>query len=657
MATKVRPVGQPPPEGRIAITDVTPVVSCGRYPAKAVQGQELPLRASVFTDGHQALLVRAAWRSLDGRRTWRRVWLEPQIDDLWTGVMTFSELGAAQFRIEAWFDHFHSWQSDYRRWQRARIDATAELPTGLALLTGLVPQLPPGPRAQVLRRLAQLEGAPPSRWQRFLLSPRLGARVAQALVRTPATLSPVFPVYVERERALVGAWYEMFPRSEGATQDRSGTFASAAPRLEVVAAMKFDVVYLPPIHPIGSTGRRGPNNVPAAGPTDPGSPWAIGSKDGGHTAVHPDLGSLADFGAFLARARELGLEVALDYALQCSPDHPWVLQHPEWFLHRPDGSIRSAENPPKRYDDVLPLDFECLAWERLWRACYAILEFWIAKGVAIFRVDNPHTKPLTFWAWVFARLRAEHPEVVMLAEAFTRPALMEELSKLGFSQSYTYFTWRSTKAELRSYLAHLTRTSVDYLRPNFFANTPDILTKELQQGGPGAFRLRLLLAATLSPSYGIYSGFEVCENLPQGAFTEEYHNSEKYQYRPRDWDRPESLAPLATRLNQIRRDHPALRQLHRLHFHLTDDPEVLAYSKNTPGHDDVVLVVVNLDPRRTRTVRLSLAMSRLGLKPGARFPIQELLLEPGSRATWEGRLQELRLDPAEGPGRVFWIRP
>ncbi|MGH7610945.1 MAG: maltotransferase domain-containing protein [Candidatus Dormibacteria bacterium] len=656
VANRLEPALPSPAPGGIAISDVTPVVACGRFPAKAVLEQLVPVRANVFTDGHQALLVRAAWRSR-GRPSWHHAWLEPHIDDLWVGAMSFSALGAAEFRIEAWPDRFHSWQTDYRRWLRAKVDATAELPAGRALLGELLPLLPATTRTQLERRIARLEGASPEGWRRFLLSPRLASRLAAAVARTPATRSATFPVYVERERALVGAWYEFFPRSEGASEARSGTFATAAQRLTAISQMGFDVVYLPPIHPIGRTARRGPNNSPVAGPDDPGSPWAIGGPEGGHTSVHPQLGTLDDFANFQATARGLGLEVALDYTLQCSPDHPWVREHPEWFMHRPDGSIRTAENPPKRYDDVLPFDFECPDWRQLWEACYQILEFWISHGVRIFRVDNPHTKPLPFWAWLIGRLRREHPEVVMLAEAFTRPALMDELSKLGFSQSYTYFTWRSTKAELRSYLTRLTRTSVDYLRPNFFVNTPDILTRELQQGGPAAFRSRLLLAATLSPSYGIYSGFELCENQPHGPQTEEYLNSEKYQYRPRDWGAPNSLAPLITRLNDIRRQHPALRQLHRLHFHLTDDPKVLAYSKHTEGHSDVVLVLVNLDPTRVRSARLSLAMSRLGLRPRARFRVQGLLSPTGPEETWEGRLREVRLDPARGPGQVLWIRP
>ena len=639
---------------RIAIGQVTPLVDDGTLPAKAVQGETIPVRARIFADGHLALRARVRWRSGGSGKgpSWRDAPLRADSDDFWLSEMEFSFLGAAEFQVEAWVDVFEGWRRDYRRWLRIGARAEGELVLGVQLVRQSLPRWPETARAAAADRLDSLLTEEPSQLQHYLLEPSLAANMARALVLTTPTRSRRFPVWVERPRALFGSWYEMFPRSEGSDGRRSGTLATAEARLPALAEMKFDVVYLPPIQPIGQTGRRGRNNAPVAKSGEPGSPWAIGSAAGGHTAINPDLGGLDDFRHFLARAGGLGLELAMDYALQCSPDHPWVTQHPDWFLHRPDGSIRTAENPPKRYDDILPLDFECADWQALWDACYGILNFWIGQGVKIFRVDNPHTKPLPFWAWLIAQLRASHPEVVMLAEAFTRAALMEELSKLGFSQSYTYFTWRSTKSELRSYLTHLTRVSVDYLRPNFFANTPDVLTRELQQGGPGTFKRRLVLAATLSPTYGIYSGFELYENRPQSQNSEDYWDSEKYQYRPRNWDQPGSLAPLVTRLNQIRRDHPSLQQLRRLFFHESADPELLVYSKHTADRSDVLLVVVDLATDRPRRAKFSLALKRLGLGPEARFQVHELLSD--STSTWCGRDQEIELDGAV-PARIYWV--
>ncbi|HUY08628.1 MAG TPA: maltotransferase domain-containing protein [Candidatus Dormibacteraeota bacterium] len=640
---------------RIVINQVTPHVEGGRLAAKAALGEEVPVRACVFSEGQPTLLVKVRWRMAGGApaNDWAYLRLQGRLDDFWIGNITFSGIGPAEFQIEAWRDRFGSWRQDYRRWLRAKADPTPELPTGIQLVLTGAALLEPRVRAGIERRLEQLSSGPTSTLQNYLLSAQLARLMAEALARSSPARSPRVPIWVERSRALFGSWYELFPRSEGSDGLSSGTLVSARSRLAEVAAMKFDVVYLPPIHPIGTTARRGRNNAPVAAPGEPGSPWAIGASAGGHTAVHPDLGSLEDFRGFLRAAEDLGMEVALDYTLQCSPDHPWVQEHPDWFEHRPDGTIRPAENPPKRYDDVFPLDFTCSDWRGLWEACYQILEFWIAQGVQIFRVDNPHTKPVPFWAWVFTRLRQSHPEVILLAEAFTRPALMAELSKVGFSQTYTYFTWRSTKFELRTYLTQLTKKTADYLRPNFFTNTPDILTEELQQGGPPAFRYRLVLAATLSPTYGIYSGYELCENRPQKPKSEEYWDSEKYQYRPRDWSQPGSLASLITQLNQIRRDHPALQQLRRLYFHRTDDPQVLAYSKHTADRADVILVVVNLDPDRVHraTVRLSLKQLTAHSRPTLR--VHDLL--GGTVATWTGSTQVIELDPSQAPSRIFWV--
>ena len=642
---------------RIVINEVSPAVDGGQIPAKVAVREQLPVRACVFSEGQPALLVRARYRAAaeSGPTPWRHQLLRGQIDDFWVGNISFPNPGPAEFQVEAWRDEFGSWRQDYRRWLRARADPRQELPKGAWLMRLAAEALPVPTRDRIHRHLDQLAAHSDARLEAYLLSPQASRLMVQALIRCPPARSPSMPLWVERELALFGSWYELFPRSEGSDGKSSGTFLSARSRLAGVAAMGFDVVYLPPVHPIGTTARRGRNNAPVAKPGEPGSPWAIGSPAGGHTAVHPDLGTLAEFREFLRSGAELGLEVALDYALQCSPDHPWVAEHPDWFEHRPDGSIRAAENPPKRYDDVFPLDFTCPDWRQLWQACYEILEFWIGQGVRIFRVDNPHTKPVPFWAWVFRRLRAAHPDVILLAEAFTRPALMGELSKVGFSQSYTYFTWRSTKSALRSYLTQLTTASADYLRPNFFANTPDILTQELQVGGPAAFRTRLILAATLAPSYGIYSGFELCEDQPQAPGSEEYWDSEKYQYRPRDWNRATSLAPLISQVNRIRREHPALQQLRRLHFHRTDNAQVLAYSKHTADRSDVVLTIINLDPRQPQRATVSLARRQLSRRPRQRYRVHDLL--QGTASTWTGFVHEVELDPAAAPAQILWLEP
>lgn len=642
---------------RIIINNVSPQVEEGRLPAKAVTNEQLPVRACVFSDGQQALLVRVRWRMSTGGAggEWLSAPLEGRLDDYWTGNISYSSTGAAEFQIQAWRNEFGSWRQGYRRWLRAGADPSLELQTGLHLLRTLLAGLSGASRDAAERHITRAERGPTRSLQNYLLSPGVANLAAEALARTPPTQSVPLPVWVERPLALFGSWYEMFPRSEGAHGTKSGTLISAQSRLPALADMHFDVVYLPPVHPIGTTARRGRNNSPVAKPGEPGSPWAIGTPSGGHTAVHPDLGSLDDFKSFVKSAADLGLEVALDYALQCSPDHPWVTEHPDWFEHRQDGSIRAAENPPKRYDDVFPLNFSCANWRQLWLACYEILEFWISQGVRIFRVDNPHTKPVPFWAWVVERLRASHPDVIMLAEAFTRPALMGELSKVGFSQSYTYFTWRSTKRELRSYLTLLTKKTADHLRPNFFVNTPDILTAELQRGGPPKFRLRLILAATLSPTYGIYSGYELFENKPQSKGSEEYWDSEKYQYRPRDWDQPGSLAPLIAQINQIRREHPALQQLRRLQFHRTDNPSVLAYSKHTADRSDVVLTLANLDPSRSHRATVELSITHLGPKPRERIQAHDLLA--GTTSTWTGPTHDVHFRPDQLPAQILWIQP
>jgi starch synthase (maltosyl-transferring) len=497
---------------------------------------------------------------------------------------------------------------------------------------------------------------------------RIAAATAPALVavltahplRELLTRSPMYQIWVDRPRALFSSWYEMFPRSEGAELDppRSGTFATAAQRLPAIAAMGFDVVYLPPIHPIGEVHRKGPNNTLVAGPDDPGSPWAIGSEAGGHDAVHPDLGTIDDFDEFVGKARAVGLEVALDLALQCAPDHPWAKNHPEWFTVRSDGSIAYAENPPKKYQDIYPLNFDGDP-AGLYHEVLRVVKHWVDHGVRIFRVDNPHTKPVEFWEWLIAEVKATDPDVLFLSEAFTRPPMMATLAKVGFTQSYTYFTWRNTKWELETYGRELIETA-HFMRPNFFVNTPDILPGYLVDGGPAAFKVRAVVAAMMSPSWGVYAGYELFENVPMRPGSEEYFNSEKYTYRPRDWAAAEregrSLAPYLSTLNRIRKNHPALHWLRNLRFHHADGDEIMVMSKRYgEGRDaDVVLVVVNLDPRNARETTVRLDLPALGMDWGETFDVHDEI--SGANYQW-GHENYVRLDPAIEPAHIFTVRP
>ncbi len=654
MPSRSAPPPLPSSIRRVQIAEITPAVDCGRRPAKAAQGETVPIKARIFCDGRSRLRARVLWRGLGSSpEAWRASFLIPGYDDFWYGEVSFPKIGPAEYRVEAWEDHFGTWRADILRRIEVGADPGPELEAGWDLLERSLRRIPPPHRFRIAEQGRASRRADQDQQLGFLTAERLVELLGEIVPARAVAQSQPLPMWVERTRAMAGAWYELFPRSQGSDGTHSGTLRSTAAALPDIAAMGFDIVYLPPIHPIGETNRRGANNAAVAGPGDPGSPWAIGSQAGGHTAIHPELGTLDDFRHLLATAEALGMEIALDYALQCSPDHPWVREHPDWFAHRPDGTIRPAENPPKRYDDIYPLDFSCRSWRSLWEACYQILEHWIAQGVRIFRVDNPHTKPVPFWAWVIARLRQEHPEVVLLAEAFTRPAMMRELGRLGFSQSYTYFTWRTTKDELTAYLTELSTETVDYLRPNLFANTPDILTEELQRGGPGAFRYRLLLAATLGASYGIYSGFELAEGDAVHDGREEYLDSEKYQFRPRDFTAAHSLRPLIARVNEIRRQHPCLRQFRRLDFHWSDDPAIMCYSKTTPGLDDALLMVVNLDPWQAHATTVHLDLAKLGVGSDERFSVRDLLT--GEEFSWQGPHNYVSLDPRRYPGHILQV--
>ncbi len=571
------------------------------------------------------------------------------------GSFGVDRLGRWTFTVDAWTDRFETWRMDLRKKADAKVDVALDLLTG-AQLVDEAAAAARGRDAAKLQHRAQTLRDPA-----VAIAERVGAALSaelDALVQRhlpPADLASAlaeYPVDVDRERAAFAAWYEMFPRSQSPKPHTYGTFADTERQLPRLADLGFDVVYLPPIHPIGTTNRKGRNNALIAGPDDVGSPWAIGGEAGGHTAVDPRLGTLADFEHLVRSARSLGLEIALDYALQCSPDHPWLRDHPDWFFIQPDGSIRHAENPPKTYEDIYPPNFWCEDRQALWDACRDIFRFWIERGVRIFRVDNPHTKPYAFWAWVLGEIRRDHPDVIFLAEAFTRPARMKGLAKLGFSQSYTYFTWRNTAWELREYLNELAHTEmVEYFRPNFFANTPDILHEYLQAGGRPAFRARLLLAATLSPTYGIYSGFELCENVPREEGSEEYQHSEKYELRPRQWDAPGNLDADLRAINRIRRENPALRRLRNVRFHDSEDDAVLFYHKAAPGND--LLVAVNLDPHHVRETMVHVPLVDLGLRDDQPFEVEDLLT--GTRYTWQGSRNYVRLDPAERPGHLLRV--
>ncbi|WP_381555111.1 alpha-1,4-glucan--maltose-1-phosphate maltosyltransferase [Streptomyces eurythermus] len=642
--------------GRIPILDVRPVVQHGRRPAKAVTGESFEVTATVFREGHDAVAANVVLRDPAGRPgPWTPMRELAPGTDRWGATVTAGETGRWTYTVEAWSDPLTTWREHARIKIPAGIDTELVLTEGARLYERAAAGVPEAERGPVLDAVAALRDRDrPAAWR---LASALAPEVDEVLARYPlrelVTASDPMPLLVERERALYGSWYEFFPRSEGTAERPHGTFRTAARRLKAIADMGFDVVYLPPVHPIGTTHRKGPNNSLTAGPDDVGVPWAIGSPEGGHDAVHPALGTLEDFDHFVAEAGRLGLEVALDFALQCSPDHPWVEKHPEWFHHRPDGSIAYAENPPKKYQDIYPLAFDA-DMDGLVAETLRILRHWMAHGVRVFRVDNPHTKPVVFWERVIAGINRTDPDVIFLAEAFTRPAMMHTLAQIGFQQSYTYFTWRNGKQELTEYLTELTGEAAAYMRPNFFANTPDILPAYLQHGGRPAFEVRAVLAATLSPAWGIYSGYELCENTPLREGAEEYLDSEKYQLKPRDWEAAEregrTIAPLITRLNTIRRRHVALQRLRNLHFHHADQDAVLVYSKRTGT--DTVVVVVNLDPHHTQEATVSLDMPRLGLDWHESVPVRDELT--GETYHW-GRANYVRLEPGHRPAHVFTV--
>ena len=661
--------------GRIPIINVTPVVECGRIPAKAIPGEDLVIGATVFREGHDLVGVSAVLYDPEGTEI-QRVRMHPVGIglDRWGGMLRPEGTGAWSFAVEGWADLYSTWHHNAEVKINAGVDTELMLAEGAALFRGAAAQRT-GDDARVFDAAAAAladTGLP--------VEDRLAAAGAEAVlavldrdpIRDLVTSSARYPLHVERELAGRGAWYEFFPRSEGAKMDpatrqwTSGTFRTAARSLERVAAMGFDVIYLPPVHPIGVTHRKGPNNTLVAGPGDPGSPWAIGSSEGGHDAIHPDLGTFEDFDAFVDTARELGLEVAIDLALQASPDHPWVTSHPEWFTTRVDGSIAYAENPPKKYQDIYPLNFDN-DFTGLSEEILRIVLMWIGHGVKIFRVDNPHTKPLMFWEWLIRTVNEKHPEVIFLAEAFTRPPMMHALGMAGFQQSYTYFTWRNTRKELEEYFTEVSSESAAFFRPNFFVNTPDILTEFLQYGGPAAFKIRAVLASTASPLWGVYAGYELFEHVARPG-AEEYIDNEKFEYKERDFAAAEaegrSLAPYITRLNEIRHTHPALGDLQNLTVHSTTDESIVAYSKHKevrpgdPTSRDTLIIVVNIDPHSARECGVSLDLEALHLDPAdfnedGTFWVDDLL--SGQSWRW-GANNYVRLDAHFEPAHILSVR-
>jgi starch synthase (maltosyl-transferring) len=653
--------------GRIPITDPSPVVSCGRWPARAVVGEVITVSATVFREGHDAVGANVAVTRPDGSPgPYTPMRLVGQGTDRYAAEVLIDAPGEWSFAIEAWSDPGETWRHaiEVKADAGQGLDEVAvDLEDGAQVLERALPGLPSTVQPALVHAIATLRDEQLDDVHDRIapaLSPTLVTALHEHPLRDLVTVEGPYQIWVDRQRALYGSWYEFFPRSEGASLDppRSGTFATAAERLPAIAEMGFDVVYLPPIHPIGEVNRKGPNNTLTPGPDDPGSPWAIGSRHGGHDAIHPDLGTLEDFDDFVARARDLGMEVALDLALQCAPDHPWAKEHPEWFTVKSDGSIAYAENPPKKYQDIYPVNFDRDP-EGIYAEVLRVVRHWSSHGVRIFRVDNPHTKPVAFWERLIAEVKSTEPDVLFLAEAFTRPAMMHTLGKIGFTQSYTYFTWRTEKQELTDYLLELSQDAADYMRPNFFVNTPDILHAYLQYGGPAAFKVRAVLAALLSPTWGVYSGYELFEHVPVRAGSEEYLNSEKYQYRPRNWARAEaegrSLAPYLTMLNRVRREHPSLHWLRNLTFHWCDSPEILAFSKTLvrDGQRDTVIGVVNLDPHATRETTLHLDMSALGHDWSDVIEVKD---EVTGQHFWWGEQPYVRLDPHTEPAHVLTVR-
>jgi starch synthase (maltosyl-transferring) len=637
---------------RAVIEAITPEVDCGRFPIKRIVGDEVVVEADAFADGHDVVVAVLRDRPAGASGEWRETPMTSIHNDRWRATFTVDRVGRHEYQVVAWTEAWQTWRGDLQKRLDAGQDVKVDLLIGAALVEAAAVRATTGADQRSLAEAATTMRTDPQ----MALDVELQVLMTRHADRANAVESEVHGVVVDPVRAGFSSWYELFPRSTG-ENGRHGTFRDVIRRLDYVERLGFDVLYLPPIHPIGTTFRKGPNNVTTAGPGDPGVPWAIGSPDGGHSAVHPELGTIDDFRALVAAAGRKGIQIALDIAFQASPDHPAVQEHPSWFRQRPDGTVQYAENPPKKYQDIYPFDFESDDWEGLWRHLHGVFAFWIGQGVTIFRVDNPHTKAFPFWEWAIGELKREHPETLFLAEAFTRPKVMYRLAKLGFSQSYTYFTWRNTKSELQSYFEELSRPPVaDFFRPNAWPNTPDILHEVLQHGGRPAFEGRLILAATLSANYGIYgAAYELQEHTPREPGSEEYLASEKYEIKDWDLSREDSLAPLITLVNAARRAHPALQRNDGLRFHPIDDDELLAYTKRSRDGLDIVLTIASLDFRTVRRGTVELPLEELGLPADRPYEAEDLL--GGSVQLWHGARQAVEIDPAILPARILHLRP
>jgi starch synthase (maltosyl-transferring) len=640
----------------VLIENLHPLIDGGRYPIKRIVGEDLVVEADIFKDGHDVVAAVLKWRVL-GKRAWRETPMTFVDNDRWRGVCTLYGETIHEYTVEAWTDTFRSWQHEFAKKFEAGIsDLRSEALEGAALVEAAATRARDRADAVRLREFSeQIARGVSLEVYAVARSGELEVLMATYPDRATATqYDPPPCVFVDRPAALFGAWYEFFPRSAEGRGDCGSTFRDCLPRVDDAKAMGFDVIYFPPIHPIGHTNRKGRNNSVTCEPGDPGVPWAIGSEAGGHKAVEPSLGTLADFEWLEKEVRKRGMEIALDFAINCSPDHPYVKEHPEWFYKRPDGTIKYAENPPKKYEDIYPLNFRCETWRELWAELKSVVLFWAERGVRIFRVDNPHTKPVAFWEYLIKGVREKYPDTIFLSEAFTRPKMMKALAKAGFNQSYTYFTWRNSKQELIDYFTELTQTEMsEYFHPNLWPNTPDILPFVLQEGGRPAFMIRVALAATLSPLYGIYSGYELCENkaLPG---REEYLDSEKYQYKERNWNAPGNIKDWIARLNKIRRENRALQLYTNLRFHPAENDAILFYSKMTAARDNIILIVVNLDPFRKQTSFVYVPIDQFGQMESDVYEVKDLLSD--ATYPWRGRRNYVELDPEIQPAHIFLVR-
>ncbi|RJR19723.1 MAG: alpha-1,4-glucan--maltose-1-phosphate maltosyltransferase [Nitrospiraceae bacterium] len=641
---------------RVVIENVKPEIDGGRYPVKRVVGEAVTVTADIFTDGHDSISASLLYRR-DSESGWKESPMKFISNDSWHGEFTVEQAGKYYYTVRAWIDHFTTWQKDLKK----RVDAGQDLRVPLLVGSGFIRKALNTASGEDKKRLAAiiniLEKTPVTDAS---ASVALGNELGVLMARYPQIeLASLYvrelEVTVDVRKGGFSSWYERFPRSCSPEPGRHGTFRDCEALLPEIARMGFDVFYLPPVHPIGVTDRKGKNNSPKAEPDDVGSPWAIGSAEGGHKSIHPQLGTIEDFERLVFKARDLGIDIAMDLAFQCSPDHPYVKEHPEWFTLRPDGTIQYAENPPKKYQDIFPLNFETDQWKELWEELRSVVQFWIDRGVRIFRVDNPHTKPFPFWEWLITGIKKDHPEVIFLAEAFTRPKVMYELARIGFTQSYTYFTWRNTKGEFMDYITELFNTDVrEYFRPNFWPNTPDILPEHLQYGGRPVHIIRLILAATLSPNYGIYGPvFELCSSDAIQA-REEYLHSEKYEVRHWDWDSPGNLKDLIARINQIRRENPALQSPWNLTFYESENNFILFYGKVTKDLSSIILVAVNLDPYHTQSGWVHVPIKELGIDPSQPYLVHDLLGD--DKFIWHGEKNFVELNPQVLPGSIFMLR-